>query len=58
MSKKMQFVVAGVVFLALIALWLGMRHEKTEADEDDTAAAGQVRRRRGAGEARGASPSR
>ncbi len=42
MSKKMQFVVAGVVFLALIALWLGMRHEKTEADEGDTPAAGLV----------------
>lgn len=35
MSKKIQFLVAGVVVLALIALWLGRRHGKTEADSAD-----------------------
>jgi len=35
MSKKNQLFVACVVFLALIALWLGMRHGKTEADGVD-----------------------
>jgi RND family efflux transporter MFP subunit len=34
MSKKIQFLVAGVVVLALIA-WLGLRHGKTEADSAD-----------------------
>jgi multidrug efflux pump subunit AcrA (membrane-fusion protein) len=35
MSKKIQLLVAGVVVLALIASWLGMRHGKTEADSSD-----------------------
>jgi RND family efflux transporter MFP subunit len=33
MSKKIQLIVAGIVFLALFALWLGWRHGKTEADD-------------------------
>lgn len=41
MSKKMQFLVAGVVFLALIALWLGMRHGKTEADDTERGGKGR-----------------
>lgn len=35
MSKKIQLLVAGVVVLALIALWVGLRHGKTEADSSD-----------------------
>lgn len=37
MSKKIQFIVAGVAVLALAALWLGWRHGKTEADSPDRA---------------------
>jgi RND family efflux transporter MFP subunit len=33
MSKKSKLVIAGLVFLGLIALWAGWRHGKTEADD-------------------------
>jgi RND family efflux transporter MFP subunit len=44
MSKKIQMLVAGVVFVALIALWAGWRHGKTEADGGDpsTDASGEM----------------
>lgn len=37
MSKKNKLVIAGLVFLGLIALWAGWRHGKTEADDADPA---------------------
>jgi RND family efflux transporter MFP subunit len=37
MSKKSKLVIAGLVFLGLIALWAGWRHGKTEADDADHA---------------------
>ena len=37
MSKKNKLVIAGLVFLGLIALWAGWRHGKTEADGADPA---------------------
>jgi RND family efflux transporter MFP subunit len=37
MSKKSKLVIAGLVFLGLIALWAGWRHGKTEADNADPA---------------------
>jgi RND family efflux transporter MFP subunit len=37
MSKKTKWVIAGLVFLGLIALWAGWRHGKTEADGADPA---------------------
>lgn len=44
MSKKNKLVIAGLIFLGLVALWAGLRHGKTEADESDstTAASGEV----------------
>jgi RND family efflux transporter MFP subunit len=33
MSKKSKSIIAGLVFLGLIALWAGWRHGKTEADD-------------------------
>jgi RND family efflux transporter MFP subunit len=44
MSKRNKLIIAGLVFLGLIALWAGWRHGKTEADESDssTAAGGEV----------------
>jgi RND family efflux transporter MFP subunit len=33
MSKKSKLVIAGLIFLGLIALWAGWRHGKTEADD-------------------------
>jgi RND family efflux transporter MFP subunit len=38
MSKKMQLVIAGSVFLGLILVWIGWRHGRTEADEGESAA--------------------
>jgi RND family efflux transporter MFP subunit len=35
MSKKKQIWIAGAVLVALMALWLGLRHGKTEADSAD-----------------------
>ena len=40
MSKNSKLVIAGLVFLGLIAVWAGWRHGKTEADETDQSAAG------------------
>ena len=40
MSKNSKLVIAGLVFLGLIALWAGWRHGKTEADESDSSTAG------------------
>jgi len=37
MSKRNKLIVAGLVFLGLIALWSGWRHGKTEADGADPA---------------------
>jgi len=37
MSKKSKLVIAGLVFLGLIALWAGWRHGKTEADDTEHA---------------------
>ncbi|HWY07210.1 MAG TPA: efflux RND transporter periplasmic adaptor subunit [Candidatus Acidoferrales bacterium] len=37
MSKKSKLVIVGLVFFGLIALWLGWRHEKTEADDAEPA---------------------
>src|SRR5258708_30567954 len=37
MSKRNKLIVAGLVFLGLIALWAGWRHGKTEADDADPA---------------------
>jgi RND family efflux transporter MFP subunit len=37
MSKRNKLIVAGLVFLGLIALWSGWRHGKTEADGVDSA---------------------
>jgi RND family efflux transporter MFP subunit len=37
MSKKNKLVIAGVVFVVLLALWAGWRHGKTEADDVDPA---------------------
>jgi RND family efflux transporter MFP subunit len=37
MSKRNKLVIAGLVFLGLIALWAGWRHGKTEADDVDPA---------------------
>jgi RND family efflux transporter MFP subunit len=37
MSKKSKLVIAGLVFLGLIALWAGWRHGKTEADDAEPA---------------------
>jgi RND family efflux transporter MFP subunit len=44
MSKNSKLVIAGLVFLGLVALWAGWRHGRTEADENDstTAASGEV----------------
>src|SRR6202795_3443377 len=54
MSKKSKLVIAGLVFLGLIALWAGWRHGRTEADEGESSAgnsgevtAGVVRVQRG-----------
>jgi RND family efflux transporter MFP subunit len=33
MAKKIQWLVAGTVFLGLLVLWVGWRHGKTEADD-------------------------
>jgi len=38
MSKKIQLVVAGSVFLGLILVWIGWRHGRTEADEGASSA--------------------
>jgi RND family efflux transporter MFP subunit len=38
MSKKMQLVIAGSVFLGLILVWIGWRHGRTEADEGESSA--------------------
>jgi RND family efflux transporter MFP subunit len=38
MSKKMQLVIAGSVFLGLILLWIGWHHGRTEADEGESSA--------------------
>jgi len=35
MAKKNQILIAGAALLALIALWLGLRHGKTEAESSD-----------------------
>jgi RND family efflux transporter MFP subunit len=35
MSKNSKLVIAGLVFLGLIALWAGWRHGRTEADDAD-----------------------
>jgi len=40
MSKNSKSVIAGLVFLGLIALWVGWRHGKTEADGTDSTATG------------------
>ena len=55
MSKKLQLVIAGSVFLGLILVWIGWRHGRTEADEGESSAgnsgevtAGVVRVQRGA----------
>jgi len=40
MSKNGKLVIAGLIFLGLIALWAGWRHGKTEADASDSTAAG------------------
>lgn len=40
MSKSSKLVIAGLVFVGLIALWAGLRHGKTEADESDSTPAG------------------
>ena len=40
MSKRNKRIVAGLIFLGLIALWAGWRHGKTEADASDSTAAG------------------
>jgi RND family efflux transporter MFP subunit len=40
MSKKIKSVIAGLVFLGLIAVWAGWRHGKTEADDADPAGKG------------------
>ncbi|HKM67062.1 MAG TPA: efflux RND transporter periplasmic adaptor subunit [Candidatus Acidoferrum sp.] len=37
MSKKIQWIAAGVAFLVLILLWMGWRHGKTEADDAEHA---------------------
>jgi RND family efflux transporter MFP subunit len=37
MSKRNKLIVAGLVFLGLIALWAGWHHGKTEADDADPA---------------------
>ena len=37
MSKKNKLVIAGLVFVVLLALWAGWRHGKTEADDADPA---------------------
>jgi RND family efflux transporter MFP subunit len=44
MSKRKKLIIAGLVFLGLVALWAGWRHGKTEADESDssTANSGEV----------------
>ncbi len=44
MSKNSKLVIAGLVFLGLVALWAGWRHGKTEADGSDstTAATGEM----------------
>jgi RND family efflux transporter MFP subunit len=54
MSKKMQLVIAGSIFLGLILAWIGWRHGRTEADEGESSAgnsgevtAGVVRVQRG-----------
>jgi RND family efflux transporter MFP subunit len=54
MSKKMQLVIAGSVFLGLILVWIGWRHGRTEAEEEESSAgnsgevtAGVVRVQRG-----------
>jgi RND family efflux transporter MFP subunit len=38
MSKNSKLVIAGFVFLGLIALWVGWRHGRTEADEGESSA--------------------
>ncbi len=40
MSKNGKLVIAGLIFLGLIALWAGWRHGKTEADASGSTAAG------------------
>ena len=35
MSKKNKLVIAGLIFMVLLALWAGWRHGKTEADGAD-----------------------
>lgn len=40
MSKNSKLVIAGLLFLGLIALWAGWRHGKTEADGTDSNAGG------------------
>jgi RND family efflux transporter MFP subunit len=35
MSKNSKLVIAGLVFVVLLALWAGWRHERTEADDAD-----------------------
>jgi RND family efflux transporter MFP subunit len=54
MSKKIQLVIAGSVFLGLILVWIGWRHGRTEADEGESSTgnsrevtAGVVRVQRG-----------
>jgi RND family efflux transporter MFP subunit len=37
MSKNSKLVIAGLVFVVLLALWAGWRHGKTEADDADPA---------------------
>ena len=37
MSKNSKLVIAGLVFVVLLALWVGWRHGKTEADDADPA---------------------
>ena len=37
MSKNSKLVIAGLIFLGLMALWAGWRHGKTEADDADAA---------------------
>ncbi len=40
MSKKIQWLIAGIAFLVLMVLWVGWRHGKTEADGGDHAVKG------------------
>jgi RND family efflux transporter MFP subunit len=40
MSNKSKLVIAALAFVVLVALWVGWRHGKTEADESDSTSAG------------------